>query len=342
MWGRLGPPAARGPGARSAVRGGREGEAASRAPAAPGSPTGDTRVTGEGALVCREGGARKPGTWRRGRGGAAAPRGTEHACAGRARPPPLPRCPPPLPVASLKFGPIVRAFRAGAPLRAAGRRGTRRSRAGDPGCGRTPERREGPPGATGRGSRGPVWYLGPERRCRLALHNTGREGEAGGGRVGGESGREKLCFLLESACLWAAAAVMGPGGRGEACALTPGGETRSEGMPQPRRSALGGRRRASPRWLMGRRGTAGCRREEARHAREEASPCPLRTSMRQGAAGPRGRWRRARVGSGQGPRAPGACDRARPGRRERAMRGPRARGCVCVHTRRAPGAYLYL
>lgn len=34
------------------VAGGREVEAASRALAAPGSPTGDTRVTGEGALAC--------------------------------------------------------------------------------------------------------------------------------------------------------------------------------------------------------------------------------------------------------------------------------------------------
>lgn len=65
--GRLGPPAARGPGARSAMLG--EGrEAASRALAAPGSPTGDTRVTGEGALVCwgGGGGARKLTTWRLG------------------------------------------------------------------------------------------------------------------------------------------------------------------------------------------------------------------------------------------------------------------------------------
>lgn len=71
----------------------------------------------------------------------------------------------------------------------------RRRREGDPGCGRTAGRREGPPGGTGRGSRGLVWYLESERRCRLVLHNTGREGEGGGGRaVGGERG--KLCFLL--------------------------------------------------------------------------------------------------------------------------------------------------
>lgn len=46
--------------------GGREGEAVSRDLAAPGSPTGDTRVTGEGPLVCRggEGAPKKLVTWR--------------------------------------------------------------------------------------------------------------------------------------------------------------------------------------------------------------------------------------------------------------------------------------
>lgn len=53
VWGRLGPPAARGPGARSAMLGEGKPRRQSPALAAPGSPTGDTRVTGEGALVCR-------------------------------------------------------------------------------------------------------------------------------------------------------------------------------------------------------------------------------------------------------------------------------------------------
>lgn len=110
-------------------------------------------------------------------------------------PHPLLGFPHPMPVAGIKFGPIVRAFSLGAWLRVAGRLGMRRRREGDPGCGRTAGRREGPPGGTGRGSRGLVWYLESERRCRLVLHNTGREGEGGGGRaVGGERG--KLCFLL--------------------------------------------------------------------------------------------------------------------------------------------------
>lgn len=52
---------------------------------------------------------------------------------------------------------------------------------------------------------------------------------------------------------------------------------------------------ASPGWLLEPSGVAGCRREEARHAQEKAGPRPLRTFMRQGAAGPRGRWR-ARLG----------------------------------------------
>lgn len=73
VWGRLGPPCGARPRCALGSAGGREREAASRALAAPGSPTGDTRVTGEGALVCRGWGggvARELVTWRRG-GGAA-------------------------------------------------------------------------------------------------------------------------------------------------------------------------------------------------------------------------------------------------------------------------------
>jgi hypothetical protein len=47
VWGCLGPLAVRGPGARSTILWGKGGEAASRVLAVPGSPTGDTRVTGE-------------------------------------------------------------------------------------------------------------------------------------------------------------------------------------------------------------------------------------------------------------------------------------------------------
>lgn len=74
--------------------GGREGEAASRALAAPGSPTGDTRVTGEGALVCRElEGGKEAGDLETGAGGGGVAAGiscTENASTRRARPPPLP------------------------------------------------------------------------------------------------------------------------------------------------------------------------------------------------------------------------------------------------------------
>lgn len=54
---------------------------------------------------------------------------------------------------------------------------------------------EGPPGGTGRGPRGLVGYLESGRQCRLALHNTGREGEAGGGG-GGRAERETLLLVI--------------------------------------------------------------------------------------------------------------------------------------------------
>lgn len=86
---------------------------------------------------------------------------------------------------------------------------------------------------------------------------------------------------------------MGPGGRGEACKLTPSGETRLEGDAaaetfSSRRTPGGDSGLAAG---MARRGVAGCRLEEARHTPEKTSPRPLQTSMRQGGAGPRGRWR---------------------------------------------------
>ena len=65
VWGRLGPPAARGPWCALGDAGGRAGEAAKPAQAAPGRPTGDTRVTGEGAPLGREG----RGSWLLGNGG---------------------------------------------------------------------------------------------------------------------------------------------------------------------------------------------------------------------------------------------------------------------------------
>lgn len=63
-----------------------------------------------------------------------------------------------------------------------------------------------------------------------------------------------------------------------------------EGL-QPRRSAPGGLRVVTPGWRLRWRGATGCLGEEARLAREKASPDALQTSLRQGAVGPRGRWR---------------------------------------------------
>lgn len=48
------------------------------------------------------------------------------------------------------------------------------------------------------------------------------------------------------------------------------------------------------------------------------------------------------VGSGQGPQGLVAYDRASLGQGKSVMNGLRAVVCVCVHTPRAPGAYLYL
>lgn len=98
---------------------------------------------------------------------------------------------------------------------------------------------------------------------------------------------------------------MGPGGRGEACKLTPCRETRLGADAAAEtfssgRTPGGGSRLAAPGRRLGRRGVAGCRREEARHARGKAGPRSLRTAMRQGAAGPRGRWRARSGGLGAG------------------------------------------
>lgn len=57
--------------------------------------------------------------------------------------------------------------------------------------------REGQLGSTGRGSLGLVWYLESERRCRLVLHNTGREGE-GGGMWEGREGNFASCYICLS------------------------------------------------------------------------------------------------------------------------------------------------
>lgn len=134
---------------------------------------------------------------------------------------------------------------------------------------------------------------------------------------------------------------MGPGGRREACKLTASRETRLGGDAASRDVQL---RAATPGRRLGRRGVAGCRGEEARHAPERAGPRLLQTSMRQGAAGPRGRWRACWGGFGAGAAGVVACDRAffGPGGLVCDERSARAGVCVCVHTPRAPGAYLYL
>lgn len=133
---------------------------------------------------------------------------------------------------------------------------------------------------------------------------------------------------------------MGPGGRGEACKLTPSRETRLGGDAaaktfSSRRTPGGDSGLAAG---MARRGVAGCRLEEARHTPEKTSPRPLQTSMRQGGAGPRGRWRarsggfRAAAEGAGGVRSPFS----RPGLGERVCRlGLRARMRVFVCTRRA-------
>ena len=94
VWEGLGPPAARGPCCALGDAGGREGEAANRDQAAPGRPTGDTRVTGEGAPLGREG----RGSWLLGNGGGGVAAGincSENACTGSARPLPVPQFSPP-------------------------------------------------------------------------------------------------------------------------------------------------------------------------------------------------------------------------------------------------------
>lgn len=109
-----------------------------------------------------------------------------------------------------------------------------------------------------------------------------------------------------------------------------------EGTQRPRGSAPGGLREATPGWRLGWRGVAGCRREEARHAPEKASPRPLRTSLRQGAAGPRGRWRVRLGGLWSG--AEGAGDgRSRSPGRGGVCAAWAARGgvCWCAHAARA-------
>lgn len=155
-------------------------------------------------------------------------------CTRRARPQLL-RFPRSMPVASLKFGSRVRAFAPGSWLRVPESLGMRWSLGGDPGCGDTPGYRARLSDGNPRDSRGQTEYLEWKRLCRSVLHNTGREGKAEWG--GGWEERGKLCFWLESTSLWAVAAVMGPGGRGEACKLTPGGETRLGGAA----AALSGR-----------------------------------------------------------------------------------------------------
>lgn len=122
----------------------------------------------------------------------------------------------------------------------------RRSLGGDPGCGDTPGSGEGLQGGNPWDSRGQAEYLVWKRLCRPVLHNTGREGKAEGGGGRWEE-RGKLCFWLESTSLWAVAAVMGPGGRGEACKLTPCGETRLGGGTQRPRDVL---LRETSRWRI--------------------------------------------------------------------------------------------
>lgn len=103
--------------------------------------------------------------------------------------------------------------------------------------------------------------------------------------------RGKLCFWLESTSLWAVAAVMGPGGRGEACKLTPGGgETRLGGDAVAETFCSGKTPGGDFRLAIRIGGGARCRLEEARHARETAGRSPLQTPLRPGTAGPRGVW----------------------------------------------------
>lgn len=60
-----------------------------------------------------------------------------------------------------------------------------RSLGGDPGCGDTPGYGTGLSYGNPRDSRGQTEYLEWKRLCRPVLHNTGREGKAGGGPGGG-------------------------------------------------------------------------------------------------------------------------------------------------------------
>lgn len=127
---------------------------------------------------------------------------------------------------------------------------------------------------------------------------------------------------------------MGPGGRGEACKLTPSRETRLGGDAaaetfSSRRTPGGDSRLAAG---MARRGVAGCRLEEARHTPEKTSPRPLQTSMRQGGAGPRGRWRARSGGFRAALKGLVACDRPSQDRGWGSVCAEWgcARGCVCL------------
>lgn len=83
---------------------------------------------------------------------------------------------------------------------------------------------------------------------------------------------------------------MGPGGRGEACKLTPCGETRLGGDAAAETFCSGKAPGGDFRLATRTGGEARCRLEEARHARETAGGSPLQTPRRPGAAGLRGVW----------------------------------------------------
>lgn len=142
-----------------------------------------------------------------------------------------------------------------------------------------------------RDSRGQTEYLEWKRLCRPVLHNTRREGkpEEGGGNGRWEE-RGKLCFWLESTSLWAVAAVMGPGGRGEACKLIPCGETLLGGDAAAETFGSGKTPGGDFRLATRTGGVARCRLEEVRRARKTAGRSPLQTPRRPGDAGPRGVW----------------------------------------------------
>lgn len=116
-----------------------------------------------------------------------------------------------------------------------------------------------------------------------------------------------------------------------------------EGTPQPRRSAPGGLRVATSGWRLGRRGVAGCRQEEARHAGGRPA---LARCRRRCVGEPLGRvvgGGRAWVGSRLRPEGLVACDCASRGRGECVLSRLRARVhvCVCVCTRRARQARTF-